>query len=182
VGSVVVLNTCLCVVLLSRVREGWGGEESHITAKGVALHVHGKGVPSPPHKRSPLSLKEESRWPPRDSILEFAGRAEQRRSTGRRLRDGHLPGKGPRPTSQVTTNPAMTDPVMKTLFFCRRVQTCVHKCTNCLLCNENIVRAIIVGPPFNARARWSVRVRIYSAASSKFRTRRDKPHKHRASD
>ena len=38
VGSVVVLNTCLCVVLLSNARERGGGEESQITAKGVALH------------------------------------------------------------------------------------------------------------------------------------------------
>ena len=38
VGSVVVLNTCLCVVLLSNARERGGGEESQITAKGVTLH------------------------------------------------------------------------------------------------------------------------------------------------
>ena len=81
-GSVVVLNTCLFVVLLSNAREEGGGrgvpnngkrsyitrqKESRLAAKGVP--IDGKGVPSPPHKRSPLSLKEEPRWPPWDSVL-----------------------------------------------------------------------------------------------------------------
>eukprot|EP01043_Picozoa_sp_COSAG02_P076424 COSAG02_NODE_16228_length_1101_cov_53.324351_1_plen_70_part_01 len=35
-----------------------------------------KGVPSPPHKRSPLSLKEESRWPPWDSVLKTESHGE----------------------------------------------------------------------------------------------------------
>eukprot|EP01043_Picozoa_sp_COSAG02_P001004 COSAG02_NODE_20_length_53673_cov_86.864841_39_plen_76_part_00 len=42
-GSVVVLNTCLFIVLLSNARKGVGGEESQITAKGVTYTA--KGVP-----------------------------------------------------------------------------------------------------------------------------------------
>ena len=82
VVSVVVLNTCLSVVLLSNAREGgWGRgvpnngkrsyitrqKESRLTAKGVP--IDGKRSPIATHKRSPLSLKEESRWPPWDSVL-----------------------------------------------------------------------------------------------------------------
>ena len=53
-GSVVVLNTCLFLVLLSNARKGEGGEESQITAKGVTLHG----------KRSPIAtLQEESPFP-----------------------------------------------------------------------------------------------------------------------
>ena len=37
-GECCCLNTCLFVVLLSNAREGGGGEESQITAKGVTLH------------------------------------------------------------------------------------------------------------------------------------------------
>ena len=104
-GSVVVLNTCLCVVFLSNVSKGGVGEkkggkegggkegqgeggkeggqggvafygkrsyitrqkESRLTAKGVP--IDGKRSPIATHKRSPLSLKEESRWPPWDSVL-----------------------------------------------------------------------------------------------------------------
>ena len=70
-GSVVVLNTCLFIVLLSNARDEGGGEESQITAKGGYItrqkesRLTAKGVPidgkrSPiatPHKRSPFPLR-----------------------------------------------------------------------------------------------------------------------------
>ena len=41
-----------------------------MTAKGVP--IDGKRSPIATHKRSPLSLKEESRWPPWDSVFKAA--------------------------------------------------------------------------------------------------------------
>jgi hypothetical protein len=81
VGSVVVLNTCLFVVLLSNAREEGGGrgvpnngkrsyiirqKESRLTAKGVP--IDGKRSPIATPQEESLSLKEESRWPPWDFV------------------------------------------------------------------------------------------------------------------
>ena len=66
VVSVVVLNTCLCVVFLSNVSKGgWGRKKAARRGGGKeggkeGLHFTAKGA---------LSLKEESRWPPWDSVL-----------------------------------------------------------------------------------------------------------------
>eukprot|EP01043_Picozoa_sp_COSAG02_P022701 COSAG02_NODE_1187_length_14003_cov_48.566240_13_plen_156_part_00 len=78
VVSVVVLNTCLFIVLLSNAREGGGGEESRLTAKGVPND--GKRSPQCyPQEESPFFLKEESHWPPWDSVLKRSPMALNRR-------------------------------------------------------------------------------------------------------
>ena len=46
-----------------------------MTAKGVP--IDGKRSPIATHKRSPLSLKEESRWPPWDSVLKRSPMARE---------------------------------------------------------------------------------------------------------
>jgi hypothetical protein len=49
-------------------RGGGGAEESQMTAKGVP--IDGKRSPHCyPQEESPFSLKEESHWPPWDSVL-----------------------------------------------------------------------------------------------------------------